>query len=166
MGDLLNQLYKNYGLRALLGLAAVVATIWFLAHRMAPPCERISIFFGLIEYTKAGCDQASGADGTEVQGFRLTRDLLTGRSWEFRHGEGDVISPSVRLDPSGAIQGVHHPNESRWGLENGTLVFFHESGVPSTRFTEMRREAGKIILSGPLLLPSDQPVVLHVLRER
>jgi hypothetical protein len=44
MGDLLNQLYKSYGFRAMLGMAVVVTTIWFIVHRMTPPCERISIF--------------------------------------------------------------------------------------------------------------------------
>jgi hypothetical protein len=43
MGDLLHQLYNSCGLRVLLSLAGVVATIWLIAHRMAPPCERISI---------------------------------------------------------------------------------------------------------------------------
>lgn len=98
--------------------------------------------------------------------IQLTRQFLISRSWEFLHDKGDVISPQVRLDKSGKIQGVNHPNESSWRLEDGTLVFYHQSGVPSTRFSKMRRDAGKVILSGPLLLPGGhQPVVIHVLKE-
>lgn len=96
----------------------------------------------------------------------LTRDFLTSHTWEFLHGEGDIISPQVRLDPSGMIEGVDHPNETRWGLEEGTLVFYHLDGQPSTRFTEMHREGGKVVLSGRLLLAGDEPVVIHVLKER
>lgn len=96
---------------------------------------------------------------------KLTREFLISRSWEFRHGEGGVISHRVRIDPNGTIIGIGHPNESTWGLEDGTLVFYHISGVPSTRFTSIRREQGKIILSGPLLLPGLKPVVIHVLEE-
>jgi len=95
----------------------------------------------------------------------LTRELFIGRNWEFRHGEGDVISPNVRLNSDGTIVGVDHPNESSWALEDGILVFYHVSGVPSTRFTTVRHDHGKIILTGPLLLPGHEPVVIHVLEE-
>jgi hypothetical protein len=87
------------------------------------------------------------------------------RYWEFRHGEGDVISLRVKLHPNGTIIGIDHPNESTWGLEDGTLVFYHASGVPSTRFTSVRHEHGKIIVSGHLLLPGHKPDVIHVLEE-
>jgi hypothetical protein len=95
----------------------------------------------------------------------LTRKFWVSRYWEFRHGEGDVISLRVKLHPNGTIIGIDHPNESTWGLEDGTLVFYHASGVPSTRFTSVRHEHGKIIVSGHLLLPGHKPDVIHVLEE-
>jgi hypothetical protein len=95
----------------------------------------------------------------------LTREFWVSRYWEFRHGEGDVISLRVKLHPNGMIIGIDHPNESTWGLEDGTLVFYHASGVPSTRFTSVRHEHGKIIVSGHLLLPGHKPDVIHVLEE-
>lgn len=95
----------------------------------------------------------------------LTREFWVSRYWEFRHGEGDVISLRVKLHPNGTIIGIDHPNESTWGLEDGTLVFYHASGVPSTRFTSVRHEHGKIIVSGHLLLPRHKPDVIHVLEE-
>ncbi|MCK5721767.1 MAG: hypothetical protein KAI84_04465 [Gammaproteobacteria bacterium] len=95
----------------------------------------------------------------------LTRAFWVSRYWKFRHGEGDVISLRVKLHPNGTIIGIDHPNESSWGLEDGTLVFYHASGVPSTRFTSVRYEHGKIIVSGHLLLPGHKPDVIHVLEE-
>lgn len=50
-------------------------------------------------------------------------------------------------------------------MEGGKLVFYHVSGVPATRFYEMRYEDGKIVLSGRLLLPGHQAIVIHVLKE-
>lgn len=102
---------------------------------------------------------------TLVPSEALTREFLVGRYWEFRHGEGDVISPRVQLHSDGTIIGIDHPNESIWRLEGGMLVFYHASGVPSTRFTSVRHEHGKTIVSGRLLLPGHKPVVIHVLEE-
>ena len=102
---------------------------------------------------------ASGED----QRLVLTREFLTTTDWTFLHGEGDVISPIVRLDASGRIEGIDHPNEARWGLEDRILVFYHQDGQPSTRFTETALEEGKITLSGRLLLGDG--IVYHVLRE-
>lgn len=104
--------------------------------------------------------------GPEAQQVSLTRDFLTSRGWTFLHGEGDVIASDVSLDPSGRINGIGHPNESRWGIEDGTLVFFHEDGRPSTRFTEVFREAGKVVLRGRLLLTEGDEEVVHVLKEQ
>jgi hypothetical protein len=98
-------------------------------------------------------------DGAQV----LTRDYLVGHTWTFSHGEGDVISPQVRLDPSGEIEGIDHPNEAYWGLEDGILVLFHVNGEPSTRFDEMLWENGRAVLKGQLLLSPPGDVVVHVL---
>lgn len=106
---------------------------------------------------------AAGGTGQEDRRPVLTREFLTTTEWTFLHREGDVISPNVRLDASGRIEGIDHPNETRWGLEDNMLVFYNQDGQPSTRFTEMAREEGKITLSGRLLLTDE--VVFHVLRE-
>lgn len=95
----------------------------------------------------------------------LTREFLTSHRWRFRHAEGGVIAAPVRLAPSGEIEGVEHQNESRWGLEDGTLVFYDVNGQATTRFTEMKRTDGKVVLSGRLLVPGHQRVVIHVLKQ-
>lgn len=109
--------------------------------------------------------KTDAAEGTEHEEGRpvLTPEFLTTTEWTFLHREGDIISPNVRLDASGRIEGIDHPNEARWGLEDNMLVFYHQDGQPSTRFTEMSREEGRLTLSGRLLLTDE--VVIHVLRE-
>jgi hypothetical protein len=96
----------------------------------------------------------------------VTREYVTQRAWIFMHEEGDVIAPRVRLLPSGEIEGIDHPNETRWALEDGVLVFFHESGEPSTRFERMQWENGRAILKGRLILAPPEEVVVHVLEAR
>ena len=59
MWDLLNQLYKRFGLWALLFVALAFATVWFVAHINAQPCEQVSVF-GLIKYTKE-CGNSPGS---------------------------------------------------------------------------------------------------------
>jgi len=107
--------------------------------------------------------EADEGTGQEYERPVLTREFLTTTEWTFLHREGDVISPNVRLDASGRIEGIDHPNETRWGLEDNMLVFYNQEGQPSTRFTEIAREEGKIVLTGRLLLTDE--VVFHVLRE-
>ncbi|MFH2047711.1 MAG: hypothetical protein ABIK92_21510 [Pseudomonadota bacterium] len=55
MWDLLNQLYKRFGLWSLLFAALAFGFVWGIAHINAQPCEQVSVFFGLIEYKKV-CD--------------------------------------------------------------------------------------------------------------
>jgi hypothetical protein len=107
---------------------------------------------------------ASVSPGTTAdKNFELSRAFLIQNQWTFLHAEGDVISSHVQLDPSGEIHGIDHPNESRWALENGILIFFHADGQVSTRFTHIERKEGKVILSGRLLLTPPGETVIHVL---
>ena len=87
---------------------------------------------------------------------------VVNRVWQFGRGDGSVIAKWIRLLPGGKIQGYSHPNESRWGLENNQVVFYHSNGKPSCRFTSVRTELGKLILSGPYLFNQR---FTHVLRE-
>lgn len=107
------------------------------------------------------------APGSDPHADGLSEDVLTRSTWTFLHREGDVIALNVRLDPSGAILGVDHPNESRWEFEGGRqLVFFHRDGYPTTKFTEVKLVDNRWELSGRLLVPGHLPVVWHVLRQR
>lgn len=103
---------------------------------------------------------------TTIDKLTISREFLMGKVWQFSHGGGSVIAEEVRLLPDGRIDmgEYYHPNESRWGLDDNTLVFYHEGGEPSCRFTSVGIEHGKTVLSGPLLFdPSG--ATQHVLRE-
>ena len=90
------------------------------------------------------------------------RAQVVSKVWQFSHGDGSVIAERIRLLSDGKIEGYYHPNESRWDLEDDIVVFYHESGEPSCRFTSLHTEHGKTVLSGPLLF---DPQVIHVLKE-
>jgi len=98
--------------------------------------------------------QAPGTDG-DIR-------WLTDRVWQFGRGDGSVIAGKIRLRSGGKIEGYSHYNESRWGLEGNTLVFYDGSGKPTCRFTTARTVDGRIVLSGPFI---PNPQSSHVLSE-
>lgn len=90
------------------------------------------------------------------------RAQMVSKVWQFSHGDGSLIAERIRFLSNGKIAGYYHPNESRWDLEDAIVVFYHENGEPSCRFTSLRTENGKMVLSGPLLF---DPQTIHVLKE-
>ncbi len=92
----------------------------------------------------------------------LSREELTRMIWQFGRGDGSVIAQRIRLLPDGRIEGYYHQNESRWGIEGDTIVFYHSSGKPATRFNSFRQEGGRWVISGPFLLSDN---IIHVLKE-
>jgi hypothetical protein len=166
MWDFLNKLYDNLGFSALLGVAFVFIAIWFSAHIIAPPCEKISIFFGLIEYKKAGCKKNDDPLKNTIHPSESYPSIqsLTNKVWQFSGGSDGsmIIAERIRLLPGGGIDGYYHQNEARWGVEHGILVFYTEWGEPSCRFTSVHRKDGRIILSGKFLL---EPGLIEVLTE-
>lgn len=93
----------------------------------------------------------------------LSQARLVERPWRFSNEAGELIAEPVELAPDGRVHGVDHPNEAFWRLEDGVLVFVHEQGMPSTRFTEVEERDGRLLLRGRLLL-EDEPV-MHVLEQ-
>jgi len=53
MWEFLAQLIKKIGRAAIPGLLLVIVGVWVLAHLLATPGERVSVLWGLVEYTKA-----------------------------------------------------------------------------------------------------------------
>ncbi|MGZ4524856.1 MAG: beta-L-arabinofuranosidase domain-containing protein [Mycobacterium sp.] len=82
-----------------------------------------------------------------------------GRSKEFGNSDGTILAQRIRLLPDGTIDGYQHPNEHSWTLQDGYLVFIHQDGHVTTRFTWYALENGRAVLRGP----SGQYV--HELRE-
>jgi hypothetical protein len=92
--------------------------------------------------------------------------------WQFCRWVGlplrEEVIASLRLLDSGVIDGSTHPNETRWGWEGETLVFYAVDGTPSTRFDQVRafdqgrKERGRMLRSGSFLF---DPGIRHILRE-
>jgi len=103
-----------------------------------------------------------GSASAQAPGTDQDIRWLTDRIWQFGRGDGSVIANSIRLRPGGKIEGYSHYNESRWGLEGNTLVFYDGGGKPTCRFITVRTVSGGMVLSGPFL-PNQK--IIHVLRE-
>jgi hypothetical protein len=89
-------------------------------------------------------------------------DVLTSRIWQFGRSDGTVLVAEMRLLADGRIEGAYNPNETRWAVADGALLFFDAAGVVSTRFDTFRLEGGRWVIRGPFLLWGD---ITHVLIE-
>jgi hypothetical protein len=130
--------------------------------------QRYAALFGILLFAGGFAlhwrEQASVQTNRHDEARAVTRDYLVGHIWTFSHDAGDVISAHVRLDPSGTIEGIDHPNETGWVLDDaGVLVFLHASGEPSTRFDQVNWRGERAVLRGRLLLSPPEETVTHVL---
>ncbi len=105
------------------------------------------------------CDFASAGHSSALS---VSGPPDTSKVWQFRRSDGTVLAPKIRLLPNGAIADSSHPNESRWGLEGDTLVFYAQDGTPSTRFVWTAVENGRMILRGRFTFDRS---ITHVLSE-
>jgi DUF1680 family protein len=90
---------------------------------------------------------------------------IAGKIWQFRrlqHGAETVLLSTVRLLPGGSFDIPTNPNETRWGMEGGTLVFYAANGVVSTRFTSIRMQNGRTQRRGIFLFDNS---ITHELSE-
>ena len=78
-------------------------------------------------------------------------DVARACTWDFGRNDGFVIAPRIRLAPRGVIDGYSHPNEDSWGIEDGDIVFYNESGRILTRFNQATVIDGKLTLYGRFL---------------
>jgi hypothetical protein len=89
---------------------------------------------------------------------------IIGKTWQFRRDSPDkrILLSSVRLLANGGFDVPTHPNETRWGMEDSTLVFYDPRGAATTRFTSIRMRNGRVERSGTFL---PDPSIRHVLSE-
>ena len=83
-------------------------------------------------------------------------------AWQFWRADGLLIADRLVLVAGGSIAGHTHPNEFRWGVEAGTLVFYRQDGQASTRFSWAIRENRRRVLRGVFLFDRS---ITHVLSE-
>jgi DUF1680 family protein len=91
-----------------------------------------------------------------------TMPWIPTRRWQLARSDGTVLTGPLTLLSGGTIQGSTHPNESRWGFEGTDLTFYGGDGRPTTRFSTVSDQAGRIRLEG-IFLPD--PTITHVLRQ-
>src|SRR5262249_54058819 len=76
---------------------------------------------------------------------------ITGKVWQFRRSDGTILLPVMRMLPGGGFDVPTNPNEHRWAMEGGNLVFYAANGAPSTRFTHITMKNGRTQWSGQFL---------------
>lgn len=52
MIELISRVFSKYGIGSLIGMLLAVLGIWAVVHSMSAPGEKISVIWGLVEYTK------------------------------------------------------------------------------------------------------------------
>jgi hypothetical protein len=98
-------------------------------------------------------------------------DIATTCTWKSGRLDGSaylgpVIALNLKLMPSGQIFDLNTNSvfasvgESLWAIEDGNLIFRHQNGQVSTRFTSVGIDSasGQIIFEGSYLLPFPYPV--------
>jgi hypothetical protein len=76
---------------------------------------------------------------------------IIAKAWQFRRADGTILLPVVRMLPSGGFDVPTNPNEHRWTMESGNLVFYAANGAASTRFTHVTMKNGRTQWSGQFL---------------
>jgi hypothetical protein len=114
-----------------------------------------------------GKEVLSGMLGSSVRHVLAQVDFeIVGKTWQLWRkdltGTTTILKPLIRLLPGGEFDQTTHPNESRWAIEHDILVFYAADGTPSTRFTSLRMQNGRVERSGTFLL---DPSITHYLSE-
>lgn len=73
MKDFATELLRSYGSKAVLVVLIAFVVLWFVAHSLANPGGKVSLFWGLVDYQKAGPAKEGEAPGSEPQPEREVR---------------------------------------------------------------------------------------------
>jgi hypothetical protein len=101
MWDLLNQLYKRFGLWTFLFIALAFGTVWVVLHIVTPPCEQVSVF-GIIKYPKS-CEH----EGKHNQGD-ATKCRELRQHFENNNKQQDAQRREIKRLESAASRGDVH----------------------------------------------------------
>ena len=87
---------------------------------------------------------------------------VEGRKFRFSCCSGEIICECLELLPDGTIGGYEHPNEHRWEVEDGCVVFKGRDGCVTTIFEPDWRNRERRTLYGKF---SDVDVYHDILTE-
>jgi hypothetical protein len=77
MDNIIIELMKRYGIWAILALSVTGATVWFVAHSQAKPGDKVSILWGMVEYTKSKSQTERNSIDSEKDQPPITKPLTT-----------------------------------------------------------------------------------------
>lgn len=85
--------------------------------------------------------------------FTPSREMLryANTTWRYARGDGSVIARALTLQPDGTVGGYDNPNERRWTVQQGNLVFLDAAGSPTTVFDRRDDRNGLQTLGGPMI---------------
>lgn len=99
MENLAREIFGRYGLAAILFIVVAAGALWVLAHQLSAPGERVSVLWGLVEYTKDETNESSvkSVAGPSLQG-----------QGEEGGAQGPAVTSLVRQGDGGAPNLVAH----------------------------------------------------------
>lgn len=74
MEDLLKYLLNKWGIKSIIYVILITLIIWGLAHLAAAPGEKISVLWGLVEYTKSCSENCIQTTDSESKTTELKTD--------------------------------------------------------------------------------------------
>ncbi|CAN7793515.1 glycoside hydrolase family 127 protein [Paraburkholderia hospita] len=90
---------------------------------------------------------------------------IVSKTWQFRRlqeGAETILWPTMRLLADGTFDIPTNPNETSWGMEGETLVFYAADGAASTRFTSIQMRNGRVQRRGRFVFDNS---IVHELAE-
>lgn len=88
MKDLADQVFRHFGLKAVVAIVIVGMVIWALAHWNAAPDRTVSVLWGLVEYTKPSPQEVSRQESISMPTVSLIQKPVS----------TPTVSPSRELD--------------------------------------------------------------------
>ncbi|HPO48924.1 MAG TPA: hypothetical protein PLO89_01235 [Spirochaetota bacterium] len=89
--------------------------------------------------------------------------IITKLVWKFGRSDGSLIAERIKFLPNNKISGYGSANEVFWGIkEEKYFVFYNHNRQETTIFTNIKRENGKLFLSGEYIFDRR---ITHILEE-
>ena len=106
MKDLADQVFRHFGLKAVVAIVIVGMVIWALAHWSAAPDRTVSVLWGLVEYTKPSPQAAGRQESISMPTVSPTRRPVPTPTGSPRR-ESDQIT-SLEGKRQGSVEVIGH----------------------------------------------------------
>lgn len=75
MDKIITELMRRYGIWVIFFLSVAVAAVWFVAHSQATPGDKVSILWGMVEYTKSKSQIEPKLIDSEKKQSQITKSI-------------------------------------------------------------------------------------------